>query len=107
METLLDFIFETKKLSYIVAVVGATFLAARAWPALKGLLPGSVRKLTEGATIASCFLSGAICFGNPTWRTDGSVLPLGAAALSMVIVTGLLSERYESGTSSTAKGKAT
>jgi hypothetical protein len=82
-------------LSFIVTVVGATFVAARAWPALTSLMPGSVRKLGEGAMIASGFLGAAIVFGNPAWRTDGSVLPLGSAALVAVIVTGILAQRYE------------
>lgn len=83
-------------LSLIVAVVGAAFLTARAYRAATTLLPGAIARLAEGAGMASGFLAAALCFGHDVWRTGGGLLVLGSFCLGLVVVTGVLSDRYGS-----------
>jgi hypothetical protein len=81
-------------LSYIITIVGVTFIISRAWSATSTLLPAAVRRLAEGAAVSGGFLAAALCFGNEAWRTTGGILPIGSAALVLVLAMGMLSERY-------------
>jgi len=81
-------------LSYIISVVGVTFILSRAWSATSTLLPANIRRLAEGAAMAAGFLAAALCFGNASWRTTGGILPIGSAALLLVLVMGVLAERH-------------
>jgi hypothetical protein len=81
-------------LSFIVIVVGAVFVCARAWQAVVALTPASVRRYAAGALIASGFLAAAICYGNPLWSGHGVAAAAGTASLVLVIATGLLVNRF-------------
>ncbi len=70
-------------LAWIVALSGATFLAARAATAVRTLVPADIRRAGSAAILAGFFLDAAICFGR--FEATGAVLVLGSVALALVV----------------------